>query len=48
MACNCKHMAREIAEYKQQIHELRNCFIICSIGCKSKRKDVEELMNDKL
>ena len=20
----------------------------CSIGCKSKRKDVEELMNDKL
>ena len=27
MACNCKHMEREIAEYKQQIHELRNCFI---------------------
>ena len=27
MACSCKHMAREIAEYKQQIHELRNCFI---------------------
>lgn len=27
MACNCKHMAKEIAEYRQQIHELRNCFI---------------------
>ena len=27
MSCNCKHMAREIAEYKQQIHKLRNCFI---------------------
>ena len=27
MACNCKHMQQEIADYKKQIEDLRDCFI---------------------
>lgn len=39
MACNCKHMEREIEEYKKQISELRDLFI--------KRMTVDSETNDR-
>ena len=39
MGCACKDMAREIADYRKQIHDLRNCFI--------KRMSVDSETNDR-